>query len=238
MSFDPLLDLARYQELEVQLDKLATARTTADEVNSVAQLEASVVKHRRLSQVIEQRLAAATKTLRAAELTLATSEEAKRNAEAKLYSGEVTNPKELRQLEARLSQVTAELASHEEAVLAGIEQVEELAAQQRKVISATEKVENALRVAQKRLAHRASEWDLQEQIYRDELTELQSKIRPDLLERYERLRGSTGGRPVAPLKHGVCGGCRTELPTAVRKRVGSDAIVTCERCSRILYWPE
>ncbi len=59
-----------------------------------------------------------------------------------------------------------------------------------------------------------------------------------LLSRYERLIQNRG-TALAEIRDETCGGCHLELPPQVLNEVkGGKKLVTCERCSRILYWTE
>ncbi len=53
---------------------------------------------------------------------------------------------------------------------------------------------------------------------------------------YDRLLG--GGSPVVPVVGGSCGGCHLRLAETTVEKVKADReVVTCEHCSRFLYWP-
>ena len=68
---------------------------------------------------------------------------------------------------------------------------------------------------------------------RDTLT---VKIEDSLLSRYERIM-KTKGTALAPVVNAACGGCHLQLPPQVISEVRlGRKVVTCERCSRILYW--
>jgi uncharacterized protein len=86
--------------------------------------------------------------------------------------------------------------------------------------------------------------DERETIIKRELDELGSN-RDDLaaaveegaLARYERLFNHKGGRVVVGIEHGVCGGCHMKLPVQTLVTCQAQAeIVTCNNCSRILYY--
>ena len=66
--------------------------------------------------------------------------------------------------------------------------------------------------------------------------ELSSSISQDLLAKYKKLL-NLRGIAIVPIVNGTCGGCHLELPPQVINEAKSGKkIVTCERCSRILYW--
>lgn len=59
-----------------------------------------------------------------------------------------------------------------------------------------------------------------------------ANLRPEILERYERVR-QRHARAVVPTRGGVCLGCFTVRPSAMSSRPGG--FETCERCGRILF---
>lgn len=63
--------------------------------------------------------------------------------------------------------------------------------------------------------------------------ELAKRIRPQLLNRYERV-SRTLGRVVVPVIGELCLGCFAKVPTSFRYE--KTAILTCENCGRILYF--
>jgi len=65
---------------------------------------------------------------------------------------------------------------------------------------------------------------------RDNIT---AKIRPQLLNRYQRVSGSYE-RTVVPVVNELCTGCFAKVPTSFRYE--KNAVMTCENCGRILYF--
>jgi predicted nucleic acid-binding Zn-ribbon protein len=65
---------------------------------------------------------------------------------------------------------------------------------------------------------------------------LASRIRPQLLNRYERLAKSYG-RAVVPVTGNLCLGCFVTLPTSYPSLKAKESFLTCENCGRILYFP-
>ena len=56
--------------------------------------------------------------------------------------------------------------------------------------------------------------------------------------RYERLRGLRGGRAVAAIGKGACGGCGSALaPHALQESRKRDHLLTCDGCGRLLMLP-
>lgn len=76
----------------------------------------------------------------------------------------------------------------------------------------------------------------------DGLTELQQarqklaeRIKPQILNRYERLSRSYG-RAVVPVTGNLCLGCFVTLPTSYSSLKDKESLLTCENCGRILYF--
>ncbi len=65
---------------------------------------------------------------------------------------------------------------------------------------------------------------------------LAKRIRPQLLNRYERLSKSYG-RAVVPVTSNLCLGCFVTLPTSYPSLKQKDSFLTCQNCGRILYFP-
>jgi predicted nucleic acid-binding Zn-ribbon protein len=65
---------------------------------------------------------------------------------------------------------------------------------------------------------------------------LAKRVRPQLLNRYERLSKSYG-RAVVPVTGNLCLGCFITLPTSYPSLKSKDSFLTCQNCGRILYFP-
>jgi len=62
---------------------------------------------------------------------------------------------------------------------------------------------------------------------------------PKTLEIYERVLALREGRALVPLMSDTCGGCHRRMPPQVVNEVFlKNKLVTCEHCSRILYFDE
>lgn len=68
---------------------------------------------------------------------------------------------------------------------------------------------------------------------REARQKLAKKVRPQLLNRYERVSKSLG-RVIVPVTGELCLGCFAKIPTSFRYE--KNAIITCENCGRILYF--
>ena len=67
----------------------------------------------------------------------------------------------------------------------------------------------------------------------------EARLTPEVLELYERVRKARRGLAVAEARDGCCTACNVRLRPQVYNDVRSnESVVTCESCSRILYYVE
>lgn len=236
MSAAEMASLYRFQELEQSLAQLQAQRENDPVVQDVNKLSDALSKYARLEEAVVKQIKAKKLAVRQAEERLAGMQSEAAEIETKLYSGTVTNAKELAGLENRLTSVRGDIAEMEDRVLEHMEAVDHTQGQLEKVTAMAAQLQKQLNVTQRKLADLIAEWDLTEEDYRYELEEIRSEIAGSLLEMYERRRATTNGRPVAKVSHNICGGCRTELPMSQRQTLGRE-IISCQRCNRLLYWP-
>jgi len=157
--------------------------------------------------------------------------------EKKLYGGSIHIPKELASIEEDIRSLQARKRILEDREL--------------DVMSQLEEAERALASAKAQHAALASDWDAEQQRLKHEqetltaeIAELEgrrsaqrSRIDSETIALYDALRAKHQGRAVAKVERGTCGGCRISLPMSLlqRARSGSDIIVQCSSCERILY---
>ncbi len=69
--------------------------------------------------------------------------------------------------------------------------------------------------------------------------ELEAALSDDVLKLYERLRSYRPGMVVAEVRDGLCTACNVRLRPQVYNEIRStNAVLTCENCSRIIYYIE
>jgi predicted nucleic acid-binding Zn-ribbon protein len=66
--------------------------------------------------------------------------------------------------------------------------------------------------------------------------QLASRVKPQLLNRYQRV-SQNFDRAVVPVTGDMCLGCFAKIPTSFRSLYEKANILTCENCGRILYFP-
>jgi predicted nucleic acid-binding Zn-ribbon protein len=160
-----------------------------------------------------------------------------RQLETNLYSGNISAPKELEQLQRRIAEYQKAKAEREEAVLSQLYLLEA----KEKELELAKKNEGELReqltVAIDEEAKRIA--TLQKHCARltKEVGELEAVLPKEYKEYYERSTKALRGITIIPIKDDTCGYCHMIISTAVLAKIkkGSSGIVVCENCGRGLF---
>jgi predicted nucleic acid-binding Zn-ribbon protein len=156
--------------------------------------------------------------------------------EKHLYSGRVTNPKELASLEDKIKNLKERRVRLEDSLLEAMVEAEE--------------AEAALGEARRNLTSVRAEWEAGQSdlaAERDALSRslsalcaerdtLRSDVSDSDMEIFEDLCRRKSGRCVVKMVDGTCQGCGVSVPTNVASAVyESDDLIFCGSCERILY---
>lgn len=160
------------------------------------------------------------------------------SAEDSLMSGKVRNPKELEALQASAESLRRHRGAVEAKGVEALLKVEELNQQ--------------LKVQQAELTAAEREWQQgQSSLHEEDLKlkrtflglkkkreEVVNGLPAGLSDRYEDLRRRKAGVAVAVIEHGTCGACHVRVPSGIVSAArGSDDLVLCPSCGRILHAP-
>lgn len=166
----------------------------------------------------------------------ATSIQAKIDAEqAKVLSGDVTNPKELQNLTRELDALKRRKDAIEYEELGLMEKAEAGTAQFDKVAAAL--ADGAAKEAALIEEFKAKGGELQTEIVRlrEAREKLAGRLPSEIRTRYERLRESKHGIAVGVLTGDLCSACRTQIPAhEVQTLRSGPEIAECPNCRRIL----
>lgn len=161
------------------------------------------------------------------------STKAKRS-EDRLYSGLVTNPKELKDLQHEIESLGRRLAILEDEFIEAMIAVEEAE------INHVAAVENLKRVETKWKETTARCKEEQTKLLEHigemaaEKNQIAPLIRPQTMIAFEDAKRRAGEVAVAALKNGRCRGCLVTVPANQRKAADEGQMVICDSCGRIL----
>ncbi len=155
--------------------------------------------------------------------------------EDRLYGGKVSNPKELRSIQAEVQSLKRKRDQEETALLEMMDKSEALEkrlrgleAESSELRERLEKVRAELRLELDRIRARREE-------LREEVERLRENIPPEALALYDDLISSKQGLAVVKVVEGTCQGCHMALPAQEYDRfLRTDGIFRCSNCRRIL----
>lgn len=156
--------------------------------------------------------------------------------EGRLYSGRVTNPKELASLEEEVASLKRWREKREEDLFEAMVGTEEAEASLADAQAILNQVSESWRAEQGNLADEQTDLQARLEELRGQREALVTAIGSEEVTAYERLRRQKGGRAVAGVKDGICEGCRMNPPSSQVQHARSDnELVFCNNCGRILH---
>jgi predicted nucleic acid-binding Zn-ribbon protein len=215
-------------ELTEQRSRLREAQGLLGETREV--LDARTVQEKAAKELLQ-----ASTRLRDLEFELQRLDAKVTATAARLYGGEVTNPKELHSLQQDHDYLQRSRHKQEDDVL--------------EAMTLLEKCEKEAAAASARLTDVESRWRTEQGKFSTQVEQLQAKVAAlgkDRAQRiapldastralYEELMKKKGGRAVALLVGQTCGGCRVTLPSGKAQQVRrSQELIACTNCERIL----
>jgi predicted nucleic acid-binding Zn-ribbon protein len=160
-----------------------------------------------------------------------------RRSENRLYSGQVTNPKELEDLQHEVEALGRRRGVLEDEVLEAMIMLEDAQAElgsARKSLSEIEaeweKSQASLQVEQNELAVELHKLMAEREAQKD-------RIDSKALDQYESIRARKNGLAVVPFINNACTGCHVTVSANMALQVQRGERVTCNGCGRILVLP-
>lgn len=227
-------ELFQLQQLDLELD-----RSTAEHQSVVASLQGNAKLQRLRADyaVAQQQLQAGLQAQHDAEWTLEDVNRRLTAQEQRLYSGTVTNAKELQSLQQEVQHLRAQQSRQEELTLEVIDAAESLKEMSQRKSDALKQAEAAWQQEQTTLSARREQLESRKQELQAKRTQLATHIGPDLLKRYESMRRMKQGRAISKVEQDSCQWCRVILTPSELQRVRiSSELQTCTNCGRILYY--
>jgi predicted nucleic acid-binding Zn-ribbon protein len=235
-SMRPLLDLQRVD-------------SAVDRLN---QRKADLPEQRELDELNEQRSTLAVTNAEAqASLDAVAREQTKLETEiqqiddkvsheqGRLYSGEISNPKELANIQAELDALRRRKAHLEDQELEVMEQRDGIEKEHGDVATTLADLNAKVADATQRRDHASVEIEDELKSLAAERAQLVPVIHPEVIELYEDIRARRGGVAVGALVDGTCRACGLPLSPMQRDEIkrSDDPIIRCENCRRLLVIP-
>jgi len=151
-----------------------------------------------------------------------------------LYSGRVTNPKELTNLQSDVNMLNNQKDGLETKSLEVMEQLEETEQKAAALTVDYQKMEASWAIAQEQLKKDTELLKKTLAALQETRREAVSKIDPATLSLYERIR-KLKKQAVARVERGICQACRLTLSASLQQKARAGQPVQCGTCGRILY---
>jgi predicted nucleic acid-binding Zn-ribbon protein len=155
----------------------------------------------------------------------------------KLYSGTVSVPRELQDMQDEIAALGRRIAVLEDRELEIMEAREPVDARVAELDAAVVARREALATAEQQLTVSEAELAVALQVETEQRAVAAAEVPPDLLASYDRLRVGMGGIAVARLEGSQCGGCHLTLSAmeaARLRKLPAGEVAHCEECGRIL----
>ena len=222
-----------YQLQEIDLEIEANERTLRQITGQIGEDEVIVRAQQKLASE-RQQLEELQRQQHTAEWEIEDLTDKIRPAEEKLYSGRITNTKELTSLQQEVEGFKAHRGQLEDKVLEIMEQVEQAQAKVATTGEELKKLETEWQNQQQQLSADMERVKALLADLRQKRQVLTDKIEPQTVTLYQQLRKEKT-TAVAKVQQGICSGCRISLSTANLQQVRSGSLAHCTNCGRILY---
>lgn len=204
------------------------------------QLRKEVDKYQQLSKQLskmEESLNSGKSQLRQSDYTLKEYELKLKDLDQDLYSGSITNEKQLNHLSEERDRIRNLLEELETEVLENMDIISDIEIE-------INSIKDKLADFKKEIDHNKDQRDSNIRKLEKAKIQLNDNIRSilttidkDLIEDYNKIR-SKKGSGLAIIKDGICTGCNIMVSNYQIEDIKKHKIIKCESCNRILYIPE
>src|SRR5436309_2090435 len=226
--------LFQLQQLDLELERLvAELQSVVNSLKGSSTLQKLRAEH----NIAQQQLRAGLQAQKEVEWVLEELNNRLSAQEQRLYSGAITNPKELNGLQQEVQHLRAQQSRQEDMALEAMDSAEALQEIARQKTAALEQEEKTWNEESASLRARRDQLAVRQQELQGRRAQLASSIEPQFVNRYDVMRRTKQGRAVSKVDQNSCQWCRVILTPSELQRVrtGTD-LQTCTNCGRILYY--
>ena len=155
--------------------------------------------------------------------------------EQRLFSGGVSNPKELANLQAEVASLRNKKNGVEDHLLEVMEQKEGAAETLERLMGERNAAATEAKELTGTVEGLVSDIDAELGSHGNKRAELATTLPADLLALYDKIRSAKGGVGAAALQGGTCQGCHTKIPQREVEQIRAEGgLQRCDNCRRIL----
>lgn len=226
--------LYQLQQIDLELERLVSEQQA---LKRTLQGDTTLAKARAEHRIAQQQLQAGLQSQKEAEWALEELDQRLKLLEQRLYSGSITNPKELYAVQQEIAHLRAQQSRQEEMTLEVMDATDTLREMAKQKSEALQRAEEAWAQFNASSVQRGEQLESKQQETQARRDQFASSIDPDLLKRYEMLKRSKQGRAVSKVEQSSCQWCRVLLtPSELQHARASRGLQLCSNCGRILYF--
>ncbi|MCA9887351.1 MAG: hypothetical protein KC546_03220 [Anaerolineae bacterium] len=210
----------RLREIEGQLEDNQTVQAAKQELEqSEATLKPIKAQHNDIEHQIETNRQKLTAT------------------ESRLYSGSVTNPKELQDMQQEVESLKKWRSEWDERLLVAMEALEQAQAVVDQSRSVYDAAIEAAAAGNAELVAERERIITQNPLLEERRQEIAAELDRETLDIYVSLRRAKGSRAVSPVEDDICSVCGVaQIGSLIKELRASDDLVYCSNCGRILVY--
>jgi len=221
------------QLIDSRMDEI---RARLEKINQILENDLEMRQAKKQISETEGMLQLAQHSLKQAETEVNRQKIKIEQSEAKLYSGNVKNPKELQDLQNEVAALKRHQETLEDRQLEAMLEEEATEQAHQAAIEKSERVKARLADQNQTLTTEQSDLNKDLERLNAERSAALSPLDPNLLTDYDHLRQVKRGLAIAAVSDGACAACGTTLTPAQLQSARSTAqIINCSTCGRILY---
>jgi predicted nucleic acid-binding Zn-ribbon protein len=228
-------DLKKLQELDSEIDRLRKEKVNLPEKEKLDSLCKELERLNNYVLKKEEEFRKEEREQKKLDGEVETMVNKITSEEKKLYSGKISNPKELSSIQKEIKNLNDKKDEKETDLIGQLDVVDNL----RGVLTKLDNQKKEFLIAKDKLEKFLNNTSLSIDNKIDELCRQKKEIVPlierDLLTLYEEIIVEKGGIAVVDLENGVCQGCGMEPSAEEMDRMSnSDSLWRCDHCRRIL----
>jgi uncharacterized protein len=226
--------LYQLQQIDLELERLVSEQQS---LKRTLEGDSALAKARAEDRIAQQQLQAGLQAQKEAEWALEELDQRLKLLEQRLYSGTITNSKELNAVQQETQHLRAQQSRQEEMTLEVMDATETLRAMARQKSEALQRAEEVWSRFNASSVERGEQLESKRQEVQARRDQFARGIDARLLTRYETLKRSKQGRAVSRVEQNSCQWCRVLLTASELQRARtSQDLQLCSNCGRILYF--
>lgn len=235
MDDSALQRLLELQSEDSAIKRCEDRRSSLPEAARLKQVTEQLAELEADSEIARKQLDEVTREHRRLEGEVGIGDQKIQKEEQRLFSGAVSNPKELGSLQAEVAMLKRKKAELEDQLLEVMVQKDDATTTVDSLEKERSEAAQLADTLQRTVAGLMVEIDAELAGHREQRQEVAATVPDDLLSLYERIRVTKGGVGAAALVDGTCQGCHTRLPSKEAERLRAErGLQRCENCGRIL----